>query len=121
MIVRPKHFDVDRDKQRELDKLASDETLTLEQQNLVDEVGTDQPFFIAVHSYCFYCAEKLTVPAIMWSGCEGQHAGDKNEIWLHPTCAEQLSQRIVRDVNELRIGKQKADELFAAWKRDHSS
>jgi hypothetical protein len=119
MIVKPEHFSFDRDKQREVHKLATDETLTEEQRDLVNELGTDQPFFSEAQSYCFYCGEKLTVPAVMWHGNDGKHSGDPLEIWLHAKCAEQLSVRIDRDVNELRIGKQKADEGFAAWKRNH--
>jgi hypothetical protein len=119
VIVRPKHFAFDLEKQRRLEQLATDETLTQDQKELIDELGRDQPFFTEVQSSCFYCAEKLTVPAIVWHGCAGKHAGETTEIWLHAKCAEQLSARIERDVNELRIGKKNADEKLAAWKRIH--
>ena len=119
MIVRPEHFAFDREKQRKLEELARDDTLSQQQRESVSEVGQDQPFFTDVQSYCFYCGEKLTVPAVMWHGNDGKHSGASLEIWLHVKCAEQLSARIDRDVNELRIGKQKADEELAAWKRFH--
>src|SRR5437016_3291271 len=119
MIVRPKHFEFDREKQRQLEQLATDETLSQDQRELASELGTNQPFITEVHCFCFYCAEKLTVPAIVWHGCAGKTAGDATEIWLHPKCAEQLSARIQRDVNELKIGKKQADEQLATWKRDH--
>lgn len=119
MIIRPKHFAFDLEKQRHLEQLAADETLTGDERELVSEHGTVQPFITDLRSFCFYCAEKLTVPAVAWHGCNGEHAGETTEIWLHPKCAEQLSARIQRDVNELNIGKQKADEELAAWKRDH--
>ena len=119
MIVRPKHFAFDREKQRQLEQLATDETFTQKQREFIDEAATNEPFFADVHSFCFYCAEKLTVPAIVWHGCAGKHSGDTTEIWLHPKCAEQLSARIQRDVSQLNIGKEKADEQLAAWKRDH--
>ena len=119
MIVAPEHFAFDRDKQRELETLATDEALTQEQRDSVNELGRDQPFFTEAKSYCFYCAQKLTVPAIMWHGNDGKHSGNTIEIWLHPKCAEQLSPRIDRDVNELKIGKKLANEQFATWKRDH--
>ena len=118
MIVRPEHFGFDRDKQREIDELATDETLTQEQRDIADERGTDQPFFTEVQSYCFYCSEKLTVPVVMWHGNDGKHSGDPLEIWLHPKCAVELLPRIQRDINELKRGKTFADEQFAVWKRD---
>ena len=119
MIVGPEHFAFDRDKQRKLHQLATDPTLTRDQKELASELGTNQPFLSEVQSYCFYCAQKLTVPAIMWHGNDGKHSGNIIEIWLHPKCAEQLSPRVARDVNELKIGKKLADEQFAVWKRDH--
>jgi hypothetical protein len=119
MIVRPEHFAFERDRKREIDELVTDQTLTQDQRDLVSEVGTDRPFFSEVQSFCFYCGEKLTVPAVMWNGNHGKHSGDPLEIWLHPKCAEQLSARMARDVNELRLGKKSADEQLAAWKRDH--
>src|ERR1043166_2848955 len=119
MIVKPENFGFDRDKRREIDKLATDETLSEEQRDLVSELGTDQPFFTEVQSYCFYCGEKLTVPAVMWHGNDGKHSGEPLEIWLHAKCAENLSARIERDVNELKLGKKAADEQLAAWKCDH--
>jgi hypothetical protein len=119
MIVRPKHFAFDREKQRQFEQLAKDEMLSQEQRELTSEVGADEPFFTEVQSFCFYCAEKLTVPAVVWHGCAGKQPGDITEIWLHPRCAEQLSARIQRDVNELNIGKKKADARLADWKRDH--
>jgi hypothetical protein len=119
MIVTPEQFGFDRDKQREIEKLATDKTLTEEQRDLVSELGTDRPFFSEVQSYCFYCGEKLTVPAVMWHGNDGKHSGDPLEICLHAKCAENLSARIERDVNELKLGKKAADEQLAAWKRDH--
>jgi hypothetical protein len=119
MIVRPNHFRFDRQKQRQLDELAVDETLTSDQQELIGELGVDQPFFNDVQSFCFYCSEKLTVPAVAWHGSNGESRGDAVEIWLHPKCAEHLAARIQRDVNELKSGKRSADEQLAAWKRDH--
>jgi hypothetical protein len=119
MIVRPKHFAFDREKQRQLDQLATDETLSEDQRALANEAGANEPFFTEVQSFCFYCAEKLTVPAIVWHGAGGNNPGDSAEIWLHPKCADQLSARIQRDVNEFTVGKLNADEQLATWKRDH--
>jgi len=121
MIVRPQHFAFDRGKQHEIDKLGVDQELTEDQRDFVTKLGTDQPFFAEAQSYCFYCAEKLTVPAIMWHGNDGKHSGNTIEIWLHPKCADQLSAGIRRDVNELRIGQKIADEQFAKWKRERAT
>lgn len=119
MLVRPEHFAFDREKLQRLLQLGIDETLTQDQKELVSELGTDEPFVTEVQSFCFYCGEKLTVPAVAWHGSSGKQTGDTIEIWLHPKCAEQLSARIQRDVNELKIGKKQADEQLATWKRDH--
>lgn len=116
MIVRSNHFQYDRDNAREIQELASDKTLSQEQRDLVAELGTDQPFFTEVQSYCFYCGERLTVPAVMWHGNDGKRSGEPAEIWLHPKCAEQLSARIQRDINELKLGKKSADEQLQQWK-----
>ena len=121
MIIRPKDFAFDLAKQHQLEQLAIDKSLTQEQREIIGEHGTAEPFATEVQSFCFYCSEKLTVPAVVWHGCDGKHAGDTAEIWLHPKCAEQFSGRIQRDINELKTGKQKADEQFAAWKRRHPS
>lgn len=121
MIVRPEHFAFDPEKQCKLEQLATDETLTVDQKELVTELATDEPFFTEVQSFCFYCGEKLTVPAVVWHGSGGNQPGDTIEIWLHPKCAEQLSARIERDVDELKLGKKLADERFENWKRNHSA
>lgn len=118
MIVRPEQFAFDREKRRETDRLATDETLSNEQRDLVSGLADDQPFFSEVQSYCFYCGEKLTIPAVMWHGNDGKNSGDPVEIWLHPKCAENLSARITRDTSELKVGKEKADQQLAVWKRE---
>ena len=119
-IIRPEYFAWDLEKQRQLEQLARDETLSEDVRELIgDFETTSHPFVTEVQSYCFFCAEKLTIPAIIWHGADGNTCGDAVEIWLHPKCAEQLSARLQRDVNELRIGKKSADEQLAVWKRDH--
>ncbi len=118
MIVRPEHFEFDRDKSRELTELARDRKLSGEQRDLVNDATNDQPFFSEAASHCFYCGEKLTIPAVMWNGRDGGSA-DAAEIWLHPKCAEQLCARLNRDVNELKVGRELANEKFLAWKREH--
>ena len=77
MIVRPEHFAFDRDKQRQLDELAHRRNAKPGTERVSQrELGTDQPFFTEVHSFCFYCGEKLTVPAVVWHGNDGKHPGD---------------------------------------------
>ena len=116
MIVRSDHFEYDRDKVRQTQELASDKSLSQDQRDLVSELGTAEPFFADVQSFCFYCGEKLTVPAVMWHGNDGKHSGEPLEIWLHPKCAEQLLPRLERDVNETKVGKKSADEQLRQWK-----
>lgn len=119
MIIRPEDFEHDLEKQRQLEQLAKDETLSEEVRQLVGDTESSHPFVMEVQSFCFFCAEKLTVPAVIWHGASGIERGDAVEVCLHPQCAEQLAARVQRDVTELRQGKQKADEQLAAWKRDH--
>lgn len=119
MIVRPEHFEFNRQRSRELKELDTDQTLTEEQKKILRELGSDRPFFTSAPSFCFFCGEKLTVPSVMWSGRSGEKDGDPVEIWLHPKCGEQFCARLGRDVTELKLGKKLADEELAAWKRDH--
>ncbi len=116
MIVRPKHFEFDREKSRELAELADDQTLSKEQRDLIPKSDMDQPFFTEPATHCFYCGEKLTIPAVAWNGHDRRSA-DAVDIWLHPKCAEHLSARLSRDADELKIGKQGADERLASWKQ----
>ncbi len=115
MIVRSQHFEFDRDGSREVARLATDQTLSEEQRELINEAGADQPFFTQPSSHCFYCGEKLTIPAVMWNGRDSKGA-NVAEIWLHPKCAEHFCARVSRDVNELKIGKPAADEQLREWK-----
>jgi hypothetical protein len=119
MIVRADHFEFNRQRMRDIQELATDQTLTDDQKELVRELGTDRPFFTDAPSFCFFCGEKLTIPAVMWCGLSGDKFGDPMQIWLHPKCAEQLCARIQRDVNESKVGTKRADDELEAWKRDH--
>jgi len=107
MIVRSEDFEFDREKSRKLADLGRDETLSREQRGLIRAAGEDQPFITEPASHCFYCGNKLTIPAIMWAGRSGG-GKEASEIWLHPNCAEKLVAGLVRDVDELGFGKHSA-------------
>lgn len=117
MIVRSKHFEFDREKSCERRQLAGDQTLSEEQRDLISEAGIDQPFFTEPATHCFYCGEKLTIPAVMWNGHD-KHAANPLEVWLHPKCAEDFCARLSRDTNELKLGKERADEKLRDWKTE---
>ena len=119
MIVRPEHFDSTRD--NEAAALAKDPALSSAEKSLLRELGREEPFFTEPPTFCFYCGEKLTIPAIIWHGRHATIVNETSEIWLHPRCAEQLTATMARDVNELKIGKSAADAQLQNWKRDHPS
>ena len=104
MIVRSKHFEFDLERSRETEHLAADETLSKDQRERVRAAGDDQPFLADAASHCFYCGEKLTIPAIMWNGRSGG-GKDAAEVWLHPKCAAALATGLSRDAEELGFGK----------------
>jgi hypothetical protein len=104
MIIRSNHFEFDREKSREIADLADDETLNTEQRDLIRTAGEVQPFITEPASHCFYCGEKLTIPAIMWNG-RSRDGKDALEIWLHPKCAENLAAGLLRDAEELGFGE----------------
>jgi hypothetical protein len=47
-----------------------------------------------LHKPCYYCAETLQSPFIMWMG-----AGEP--LGLHPACTVELSIRLLRDVHQV--------------------
>lgn len=120
MIVRSEHFRFDRDKARETERLAHDQMLSQEQRDLISQGRSEQPFFSEPASHCFYCGEKLTIPAVMWNG-RTTNGSDAAEIWLHPKCAEAFRAHLARDLDELKLGKQVADEKLRDWKRQQSA
>lgn len=67
--------------------------------------------FLDVEDQCFFCSQPLVVPCCMWQGQGGR------QIYFHPDCVYPFAHRLMRDVDELRIGKEDADELLR--QRDH--
>ncbi len=120
MIVRPEHFEFDRSKAREIEQIANEPALSESDRDLIRGAGEVRPFLTETASHCFYCGEKLTIPAIMWNG-RTRDGKDAAEIWLHPKCAEAFCARLARDLNELELGKQTADKKLQEWKRQQSA
>lgn len=48
-----------------------------------------------VEARCFHCGERVEHPAVVWHGLVGE------TIYLHPVCASDLSDGLLRDVKEL--------------------
>ena len=75
-------------------------------QQLTDHDGVPM---LGVHGFedspvnCFICGERLTVPFVFWAGC--------SRIGLHSGCAFHLANGLLRDVNEMTIGKPEADRI----------
>jgi hypothetical protein len=111
MLVQPHHFDYRRASD-------NDHSLTADEKAAMLEAGLDSPWAVCGHGYaalheppqvCYYCGDKLTIPAVMWYG-------HYERIWMHPVCAEKLSHRLMRDVRELRKGKAYADQVHQRQK-----
>lgn len=118
MIVRPEHFDSTRD--NEATALAKDPAFSSAEKSLLRELGREEPFFTEPPTFCFYCGEKLTIPAIMWHGRHPTIVNETSEIWLHPKCAEAFCARLARDLNEFKLGKETADKKLQEWKHQQN-
>lgn len=96
MIVRQKDFEFDFKRRQEREEAyISDGMPPDEAKELADQETV--PWFTVIdppHEFCFVCGEKLTIPAIVWSG------GDSRRIWMHPQCADRLCVGLMRDVKE---------------------
>lgn len=119
MIVRSDHFEFDRSKARETERLANDPALTANERDVIRDAGEVQPFFTEAASHCFYCGQKVTIPAVMWNGRRSD-GNDAAELWLHPKCAEAFCARLTRDADELKFGKERADEKLEQWSRQQN-
>lgn len=62
--------------------------------------------FLDADEFCFFCSEPLSLPCCMWQGQGGR------QIYIHPDCVYPLSHRLMRDADELKTGKEDADELL---------
>jgi hypothetical protein len=110
MIVRPKHFKFRIEAQHEHERILDEIGMPPEFKEALIPEDSFAPFFVTAPDYCFYCGEKLTIPAVMWNG---RHPTDKDalaEVWLHPSCAEHFVTGLRRDIAELRDASHPADE-----------
>jgi|CXWL01.1.fsa_nt_gi hypothetical protein len=58
---------------------------------------TEDPFGLSAAGHrCFHCGDFLRDPAVMWNGNDGQ------TIYLHGSCVEEWTPRLMRDALELR-------------------
>ena len=117
MIVRHEHLEFDYKRRDELVQELSDVTSEEGAKRIAEEEA--KPFFTSTPEYCFVCGEHLNLPAVMWHGFSGVSKRSP-EVWMHPTCAKDLSHRLLRDANELRLGKAKADQIFDRWGKGQS-
>ena len=110
MIVRPEHFKFRDETQREQERILGELGMPPELKESLVPPETSDPLFVTAPEYCFFCGEKLTIPAVMW---HGRHSTDNNapaEVWLHPTCAERLVAGLRRDVEKLKGVAHPADD-----------
>jgi hypothetical protein len=105
MIVRPEHFKFRVEAQREQGRELGDLGISAELTESLIPAETADPFFTSAPDYCFFCGEKLTVPAVMWHGRHPTNRNAQAEVWLHPSCAERLVSGLRQDVEELKAAK----------------
>ena len=92
MIVLPKHFSYRTDHvkawEKAMDQVESEDGLDMSEFRTL---LSDTPFFQKCPETCFYCGNKLTIPAVMWQGDRG------DQIWLHPACVFGLCAPLLYD------------------------
>jgi hypothetical protein len=49
-----------------------------------------------IQEFCFQCAEKLTIPCIMWYGGIGA------EIYMHPRCTDRIIKGLISDIERYK-------------------
>lgn len=87
-----------------------------EPQSAVDAGFYDLP------DVCFFCGKRFAgFPAIMWQGYQPDHGKGRLQVWLHVECAKALCIRLMRDWDEVKTGKQSADERFRNARADHQA
>jgi hypothetical protein len=56
-----------------------------------------RPVFVEpIAEFCFFCAQKLTIPCVMW------HGGGGDEIYMHPSCTKKLIQGLTLDTEHYK-------------------
>jgi len=93
--------------------------VTDEERKKIQASGLAEPYVIFGKEgmcnpteFCFFCGEKLTLPMVMW------HGSNHSEIWLHPNCVRPFCNRMMRDFNQLAIGKDEANAILKKQKAD---
>jgi hypothetical protein len=65
---------------------------------LPKDIAAVDPVFLRVPDKCFLCGEKLTLPAVMWNGCDSQ-------LWLHAKCVFPLCAPLLYDAKKAMKSK----------------
>lgn len=108
MILTEKDFALKTDAEIEAEIEAKMGDLTEEQRSSIDWIENDirdqgkRNSFVEqfVKDKCFFCGEKLTIPALMWHGNSSDSKGFP--MCLHLDCVEDFANRIVIDVKRFR-------------------
>ena len=100
MIVREENFEVSE--KFEFLSASEKEKFGISQ----DDCAWTDAEFLKADDFCFFCSKPLTLPCCMWHG-EG-----RRQIYFHPKCVHEFAHRLMRDAEELSIGKEDADELL---------
>jgi hypothetical protein len=119
MLVRPKHLEWNFKKRgklkKEVEQSVQKGELSKNDANYLLSHDRFRPFIDKVDSHCFFCGDKLKIPAVMWHGVNGTKT-DSLEVWFHPGCVEGFAQCLIRDSNEAEFGKEAADAILKVWK-----
>ncbi|KIO49584.1 hypothetical protein [Nitrosospira sp. NpAV] len=122
MLVRSKHIQFNFEKHRKTSQEVEDavQTQGLSQNDAESLLSPERfrPFIQEVGKRCFHCCGDLQqLPAVMWHGHNPTTPEPEPlEIWFHPGCVEKFVQLLLRDANEVSLGKEEADEILHHWK-----
>ena len=100
MIIKSEHFDFRVQASREQQRVLGEVGLSSDASEEI-AAAAGLPLIGKAPDFCFYCGERLTIPAVMWQGRHPTRRDAPSELWLHPTCAEKFVSGLNRDIDEL--------------------
>lgn len=92
MLALQKHFEYNLQSKADRERDCREMGMSEEEVASFSQ-GCDEPFFTTAPEHCFFCGEKLTIPAVVWQGRDSQ-------IWLHPPCAYDLGASLFIDADK---------------------
>jgi hypothetical protein len=120
MILTAKDFEYDFNKRNECIQECREavEKGKMDPQTMEElcDIERFAPFPWEVGGNCFLCGEKLTLPALAWSGCDKDDGNKLSHIAVHPDCAPRLFLGMRDDWHEYDITLRPGGETYDASK-----